>query len=218
MICYKKITEITENSFIINGEAFGLQECTDDEIALVNESLKELWYIRMCAYSEEEDGGWSGTTSSHSVYWNIKAENAVIDSGKVIGFRINDEKCDREVCEMFFSIEEAGTYYPIKRVRYYSFDGGDGDGVTSYSFALEKKDKKIVDFINTFCVYEEWDHWDNKGERSFEYKEIDYDSVFVNTEGNVIAHIGCEFLRAEDEGKVIRLGGHNHKTLTLKRK
>ena len=218
MYCYKKTTNNSDESFIINGVPFSLQECDNTEAALVEKSLEELWYIRMYAYSEEEDGGWSGTKSSHSVYWNIKAENAVIDSGKVIGFRIKDEKCDREVCEMFFSIEEAGKYYPINRVRYYSFDGGDGDGVTTYSFALEKKDKKIVDFINTFCVYREWDHYANKGERSFEYIEIDYDSVFVNTEGNVIANIGGEFLRAEDEGKVIWLGGHNHTTFTLKRK
>ena len=218
MYCYKKTTESTENTFIINKEPYSLQECDSAEAALVEEALKELWYIHMYSYSEEESGGWSGTKSHHSFYRDIKAENAVIDGGRVIGFRINDENCDPEVAQMFFAVENAGKYFGIKRKERYSFDGGDGDGVTTYSFALEKKDKRIVEFVNKYCFCIEEDHRKNKGERICEYEEIDYDSVEADVDGNLFARRGMDRYFAKNEGRINKIGGLFNKTVTLKRK
>lgn len=218
MYCYKKTNEISDNNFIIGGEHFSLQECTDSEAALVEESLKALWYIRMYSYYEEKSGGWSGTKSHYSFYRDIKAENAVIDGGRVIGFRVNDENCDPEVSELLFEIEKAGMYLPIKREKHYSFDGGDGDGVTYYSFALEKKDKRIVEFINTYCFCIEEDNPENKAERICEYEEINYDSVETDSKGRLFARRGMDRYFAENEGRVKKIGGHLNKTVTFKRK
>ncbi len=218
MYCYKKTTESTENTFIINKEPYSLQECDSAEAALVEEALKENWYIRMYSYSEEESGGWSGTKSHHSFYRDIKAENAVIDGGRVVGFRVNDVSCDPEVAQMFFAVENAGKYFGIKREKHYSFDGGDGDGVTSYSFALEKKDKRIVEFINTYCFCTEEDNPQNKAERICTYEEIAYDSVEQDGEGRLFARRGMDRYFAENEGRVQRIGGRLNKTITLKRK
>ena len=218
MYCYKKTTNNSDEVFVINGVSFSLQECDNTEAALVEKSLEELWYIRMYSYSEEKSGGWSGTKSNYSFYRDIKTENAVVDGGKVIGFRVCDENCDPEVALIFFDVEKAGEYYPIKREEHYSFDGGDGDGVTTYSFALEKKDKRIVDFINTYCFYEEENDLNNADRRVGVCKEICYDSVETDDKDRLFVRSGMDRFFEEDEGKKKIVGGPRRRTIEFKRK
>lgn len=216
MKCYKPVTE---GSFLVHGTPFALCDCTAEEETILREAIALGWYIRMSVESSERSGGWSGTRSSHHDYRDIKSENAVLEDGRVIGFRLHDDSCDPEVRDIFFSVDEIGIYHYIDRTEKYSFDGGDGDGESSHSFALERKDPRIVQYIETYRLYIENDLTLNgKTDRVGEYRSIRYDEVTVGRDGEPYTEYSGHLLRANREGAVIPCGTWRHTTVTLVRR
>ncbi len=213
MKCYKKSSNIANDAFEVNGSYYSLLPCTSEEELIIQHTLSEYWYIKESIESSETDGGWSGTRSTSRVYRDIVPENVVLDNETVLGFRICDPHCDREVSQLFFSIEKENVWYRINKTTTYSFDHGDGDGVSSYYYALYKKDTRIVDFINTYCFFVERNfvlpHETNKDLRY--YQEISYDPTsYVDNNNQVHVSLFSHSITSASEGRKYRCFGKDY--------
>lgn len=200
----------TESSVLIDGRYFSLKECNPEQEALVTSEIEKYWYLYGKIVSFEEDGGWSGTSTEVYIAHNMIEEDVVILDNKVIGFMPCGK--DSQAYSMFYPIDMEGQYLKSEYVRYYSFDHGDGDGTSHYSFALLRKDKRIVEFIKNHHIFEECTN-------RFGYRDISYLNCKVVEDDNTPYYIDISTFgyRGTSNDVDIRKRGEYNRFVTLKK-